>query len=244
MAKISAKDGLILIGGYSLSTFASEYNLDYKNNIIEVTGFTDGWKNYIPGERQGKMVLNMYWDSDTNSVNDALSGLAKKCVTVVPEGGTVGENCFTIYAEQSNFAPQGSHDSALTVGNIEFQASGIDGGPLPAQLLQNATITDTTSSTGVDDPSGAGVTQRCAGVLHIYTPCASDTYEVLIEHADTQGGAYSTLVTFTLDGSARASQMIQVASGAIKRWRRVTATRTGAAADNFGFAVAFWHAGI
>ena len=148
-----------------------------------------------------------------------------------------------MYAQHSNWKPAAGVGDALKVGSVVFQAQGVDGGPLPALLLQNATITSTTSSTGVDI-GGAGITQRCAGVLHIYTPCATDTYAVVIEHGDTQGGAYSTLATFTANGSARTSEYKAVASGAIKQWCRVTATRTGAAAQSFGFAVAFWHAGM
>jgi hypothetical protein len=244
MAKVSSKNGVIVIGGYSLSSFAADYTVDYSNNPLDVTGFGDGWQNFIPGEFSGQMALNMYWDTAANSTNAALLAMGKKCVTIIPDGYVLGNPCVTMYAEQANFNPTGDPSAALMVSNVLFQTSGVDGGPLPAQALAHGTITDTTTGTGFVDDTDAAVTQRCAGVLHVWTPCAADTYVVKIQHATSVGGAYSDLVTFTLNGSARASEKVAVASGTINKYRRVLATRTGSAGNSFGFTVAFWHAGM
>jgi hypothetical protein len=244
MAKVAAKNATILIGGYSLSTFAANYELDYSVEPLEVTGFGDTWRNYIPGKFTGQMSLNMYWDSAANSANAALQALGKKCVTVIPETYALGGNALTGYFEQANFTPQANPDSALMVGNVIFQASGVDGGPLPAQVLQHGTITTTTTTTAVDDASGEAATQRCAGVLHVWTPTTADSYVVKIQHCDTIGGSYVDLVTFTLNGQARGSEKVVVASGTVNEYRKVVATRTGTAGNTLGFTVSFWHAGM
>ena len=242
MAKTIAKNGLILIGGYSLSSMASSYDIEYSANPVEVTGFTDGWKNYIPTIFSGQMSLNMYWNS-TTSTNAALQTLAKRHVTISPTGSTVGSDCFTMYADHAAFTPTAEASGVLSVGSVVFQGSGVDSGPLPAHLLQHATITNTASSASVRDPSAGAVTQRCAAVLHIWTACAADTYSVIVEHS-ANDVAWATLLTFTANGSAITSEMQVAASGTINQYRRVTATRTGAAGNNFGFSVAFWHGGF
>ena len=110
-------------------------------------------------------------------------------------------------------------------------------------VLQHGPITNTLTGTGFVDASAGQVTKRCAGVLHIWTPTADDTYVIEIQHCDTIDGAYANLMTFTLDGTVRGSEMVRVASGDIEQYRRVVATRTGDG-DTLGFTVSFWHAGM
>lgn len=244
MAKKAGKDAIILVGGYNLSSYASQYEVEYAANPVEVTGFGDGWKNYIPGEFSGQMSIDMYWDSAANSANAALQTLSNKCVSIIPEGFVLGNHAMSMYATQGNWKPTANPGAALTVGSVVFQGNGVDAGPLSSVALHHATITTTTTDTGFVDPTDGAVTQRCIGILHVWTPAASDTYAITIEHSTTLGSGYATLVTFTANGSARTSQYIAVASGTINKYRRVVLTRTGAAGDNFGCSVLFWHAGM
>jgi hypothetical protein len=108
--------------------------------------------------------------------------------------------------------------------------------------LTKAIIQNTASSTGVLDATAGAVTAACSGTLHVTTAVAGATYAVVIEHSDTLGSGYAPLVTFTLDGSAVGAQRITVASALINKYRRVTATKTGAGTNDFGFAVHFRHA--
>lgn len=244
MPKTSSKNAYLLIGGSQLSPMASAYEVDYNNTAIEVTGFTDGWQNFIPGIMSGQMSVNMYWNEAANSVHDALHDLDKKAVSIFPEGSAEGNWGFTMWADNSNYQPQGNPDSAITVGSIVFQAASADGGPMPCQLLMDGTITTTTSSTATKDVTDADITARCAGVLHIYTAPANDRYAIVIQSSSAEAGSYTDLVTFTLNGSAIGSEVVHVASSTFKEWWKVTATRTGAGNENFGFAVAFWHSNM
>ena len=241
MTKISAKDGIIVAGGYLLSPSAASYEVNAGNTMVEVTGFTDGWRNYISGTYEGDLAINFFWDSASNNVVDALKGLSKKRVTVIPDGYALGNPAISIESEQEFFNPGASPTGALSVGNIRFMTSSADGGPLLGWALAHGTITTTTTGTGFDDPTGGAVTARCAGVYHVWTPTSTDTYVVKIQHSTTLGSGYADLVTFVRDGTARGSEKVDVASGTINRYRRVVATRTGAAGDSFGFTVTFWH---
>jgi len=243
MPKISAKNGLIIIGGYHLSTQSASYELDAGVEPLEVTGFTEGWKNYIAGLYTGQMSINAYWDTTANTTVAALKSLGKKCVTVIPDGWVLGNPSITMYAEQENFTPGAAANAVLMSGNIRFSTSDPDGGPLLGVALQHGEITNTLTGTGFVDPSAGQVTKKCAGVLHIWTPTATDTYVIKIQHCDTINGVYADLIAFTLNGTARGSEMVKVASGDIEQYRRVLATRTGGG-QTLGFTVSFWHAGM
>ena len=242
MAKITGKDGIILIGGYSLSAQFSNYEASKAVQSIDVTGFGEGNTNYIPGMATAEMTLNGYWDNTANGINDALKSLGTKVATVLPEGyPALGSPSLSINAMQESWTPAAGVDAAITIGSVKFMASGAGYGLYDGWALQHGTITNTTTGTGFDDPTGGAVTAACAGIIHIWTPCATDTYQVKIQHSTTLGSGYADLITFTVNGSARASEVVQVASGTVNRYRRIVATRTGAAGNTFGFTVCFWH---
>jgi hypothetical protein len=77
--------------------------------------------------------------------------------------------------------------------------------------------------------------------MHVWTNTTDDTYVVKIQHCATIDGVYDDLITFTLNGKTRTSEHVTAVSGTINQYRRVLATRTGAAGDSFGYTVSFWH---
>ncbi len=242
MAKLSAKNGVLLVGGYLLSSSARSYTIDASTTPLEVTGFGDQWRNYIPGIYTGSMGAEFYFDSAANSANAALQSISgAKYFTIIPEGFTLGTPAFSMKAVQGKFTPGAAVSDVLMSGNINFQTHSIDGGPWPGWALAHATITSTTTTTGFVDPTDGAVTARCGAFLHIWTPCAADTYVVTVEHSTALGSGYATLLTFTSNGSARAGELVTAASGTINKYRRVVATRTGAAGNPFGYSVVFWH---
>ena len=242
MTKYSGKDAIILINGYNFSTYSSSFDTLQDVGKLDVTGFTDISKNFIPGLNTATIKADLFWDSTANTVHTALASPTTGNVTIMPLGYALGNPTLSMPFMQANYNPKGTPSSAITVGTLNFEAygatcRGIENG----QALAHATITNTTTGTGFIDESGATVTAACSGTLHIWTPCAADTYVVNIEHSDALATGYSTLVTFTINGSARASERVVVASGAIKPYRRIVATRTGAAGNPFGFSVHFSH---
>jgi hypothetical protein len=220
---------------------AQSYTLDLGVTPLEVTGFGDTWRNYVAGPYSGQMAIQGYWNAGFMAT---LVALGAKCVTVIPEGYTLGTPAITMYSGQENFTPGGDSAGVLMAGNLRFVTKDPDGGPLPAVALAHGYITNTTTGTGFDDPTGGAVTQRCAGVLHIFSPTSADSYAIVIQHSTALGSGYTDLVTFTLNGQSQTSEMVKVASGSIFRYRRAVAIRTGSAGETLGYTVSFWHAGF
>ena len=241
MTKQTAKNGILLIGGYNFSTYAMDYEVQDGVDPIEVTGLSDGSHNFIPGQRIARIASNMLWDADTNKVHAALASLPQKNVTIFPEGYVLGNPSLSMPFTQGNYNPSGSPSTAISVGSIEFLSYGDNHGVEHGYALAHDTITATTTGTGFDDISGDAVTAACAGTLHIWTPTSTDTYVIKIQHSTSLGSGYADLITFTLNGTARNSERVAVASGTVNRYRRIVATRTGSAGDSLGFSVHFSH---
>lgn len=239
MTKYSAKDAIILIGGYNLSTYATAFESEANMNPIDVTGFTDGSKNFIPGLPSASIKADMFWSSTSGATHTALAGLGTGNVTILPQGYALGNNSISLPYQQVNYSPKGTPDSALSIGTIEFACYGNNEGVEHGYVLAHATITSTTTGTGYQ-VNAAPVTARCAATLHIWSACAADTYVVKVQHSTTLGGAYADLLTFTANGSAVTSERQTAVSGTINQFIRVLATRTGSAGNNFGYSVHFW----
>jgi hypothetical protein len=244
MAKISGKNALILVGGYALSTYASAYEVSSEAGPVEVTGFGDGSKNFIPGLPSAQMSVDMMWDSAAGAVHTALASASSTGIaTIVPEGYVLGNNSLSMPYLKTTYSPKSSPEARIDVGSIVFVSSGDNVGIENGWMLAHATITNTATGTGVLDPADAAVTGICGASLHIWLAAAADTYVVKVQHS-TNNSTWADLITFTANGSALTSERQTVASGTINKYRRVIATRTGAAANPFGYSVHFWHRGV
>ena len=241
MAKQTGKNAIILIGGYALSTYASAYSVEQQITPVDVTGFTDESRNYLPGLATAKMSTDMMWSTSAGTVHAALGAAAGSgIVTLAPEGYTLGAPSLSMPYLQTTYTPKSAPDARIDVGTIDFESYGNNAGVENGVMLAHGTVANTTTGTGVDDPTGAAVTASCAAALHIWTACAADTYVVKVQHS-ANNSTWADLMTFSADGSVITSERRAVASGTINRYRRVLATRTGAAANPFGFSVHFYH---
>lgn len=239
MTKYSAKNAIILIGGYNLSTYATAFETESNVNPIDVTGFTDASKNFIPGQLSGSIKADMLWSSTAGAVHTALHDFTSRHVTILPLGYALGNHSISMPYVQANYGAKGDPSSAVQVGTLSFESYGDNNGVEDGWVLAHGTITNTTTGTGYQ-VSSAQVTSICAATLHIWTACAADTYVVKVQDCATVDGVYSDLITFTADGSAITSERQTLASGTIDKFVRVLATRTGSAGNSFGFSVHFW----
>ena len=244
MSKVSAKDAIIVVNGYRLSTYFTQYEASVSVNPVEVTGFADGSHNFLPTLQTAHISMAALWDDAAGSLNTALKGLSSnKIVTLLPEGySAVGAVTLSLPYMQENFNPAGAPADVVKAGSIGFSSYGNNAGLEYGVALQHGTITATTTGTGVLDPTNGAVTAACAGALHVWSATTTDTYVVKIQHSTALASGYADLITFTLDGTALNSERITVASGTINKYRRMVATRTGSAGDTFGLTVHFWHA--
>jgi len=241
MAKTAAKNTIILINGYNFSTYFTSFEGEVNTNPIDVTGFTDGSQNFVPGLPSAKLAGEVLWDKDAAKTHAVLKSLPTGYVTVIPEGYTLGNETLSLPFMQGNYNPQASISDAIKLGSLNFESYGNNVGLELGWVLHHGTITSTTTGTGFDDPSGGAVTATCSGTLHIWDATATDTYVIKIQHSTTLGSGYADLITFTANGTSLTAERVAVASGTVNRYRRVLATRTGSAGDTFGFTVHFQH---
>jgi hypothetical protein len=243
MPKVSAKNGIILVGGVNVSTLAMQYQAEINNGMIDVTGFTEAGQNFIPGLPTGKMTVDFFWDSTaTVGANALFQPMGQGIVTLLPEGWLLGNPTISMPFTQGNYTPQGAPAEAIKLGSLAFEGYGssfvgIENG----YALQHGTTTATLTGTGFDDPLGAAVTKACGASLHIWSKTTTDTYVIKVQHSTALGSGYADLITFSANGTALTAERQVVASGTINRYRRILATRTGAAGDTLGFTVAFYH---
>ena len=244
MAKQSGKNGVVLIGGYNFSTEALQWDVSLSANASDVTGFGDGSHNFLHALKTGEMTVNMLWNS-SDKTEVLLTTTEQSNLTILPAGYSLGGVSLSMPFYMANLDVSGAASGeAISAGSAKFVTRGTTGLEM-GQVLHHLAVTDSTTDTGVTDPNQAAteITAECAGVLHVWQACASDTYVVEIQES-TDDITYATLITFTLNGSALGSERVAVASGNIEPYRRVMATRTGAAGDSFGFTVHFWHGGL
>lgn len=239
MAKTSAKNAEILINGYKLSTYATAYSVETTAGEVEVTGFTDGTHNYIPGLPTGAISTDMLWSADTDEVHDALGALPTGQITILPETYAAGVPTVTMPFMSANYTPAGSPADAIRIGSIKYLSYGADAPARYGWALAHGTVTDTTIGETVTDPTGAARTSACGAALHVWMPTDSDTYAITVQHS-ANGSAWSDLITFAADGTSRTAELQTLASGNVNKYWRAVATRTGSAGDPLGFTVTFF----
>jgi hypothetical protein len=131
MAKFSAKACQVLIdnaagAAQDLSTDCVSYEIQTDAGVIDVTGFGDGSKNFIPGLAIHGVTFDFLYDTATTSgATTVLKGIVNsatsKTVSVKPEsaGETFsGEFCL------DNFAVKGTPDGAIQIGTVHFSVMG------------------------------------------------------------------------------------------------------------------------
>lgn len=239
MAKQSAKDAILITNGYTVQTVATAYKVDLVVAPVDVTAFTEP-QNFTPGIRKAEMAIEALWNSDSGSTHAAFGTLPNTGnFTILPQGYTLGYPALTMAYMQGNYSPAGAPTDALKVGSIKLSAYGADSMIYNGVALTHGSITNTTTGTGVLDPSNAAQTAACGGTLHIWGATTTDTYVIKIQHS-SDNSSWADLVTFTLTGAALGSERIAVASGTVNKYRRVLATRTGSAGDTLSFSVIFF----
>lgn len=131
MAKVSAKGSVISVddSGGSLRDISSDcvsFEIEQDAGKIEVTGFGDGSKNFIPGMPVKGITLDVLWNSAaTTGARTVLQGIlgstTSKTVTIVPEAGGEG---FSGEFMLDNLPVKGAPDGALQIGSVHFSPMG------------------------------------------------------------------------------------------------------------------------
>lgn len=126
MAKISAKGAVITIASTDLSSYCDSYEIDWGQQVDEVTGFGDQWKNSLAGIPIVKVILNVFWEKTATTGAfakfKALMGTPGTC-SIVPEatGPAFSGTFFCAGVKVSGK----SNSSAVTMGSVELVPSGV-----------------------------------------------------------------------------------------------------------------------
>jgi hypothetical protein len=133
MAKISAKGAVIYVDDSAgtpeaISGDVRSYELEQDAGKVEVTGFTNTSKNFIPGLPVYGITLDVLFNSAaTTGAWTVLKGIfmstASKTVMVVPEAGSVFTGEFMLDALPIKGTPEG----ALEIGSVHFSTWGSTG---------------------------------------------------------------------------------------------------------------------
>lgn len=129
--KISAKGAVIVVddSGGTARTVSSDcvsFELEQDAGKIDVTGFGDGSKNYIPGLPVYGITLNFLWNSTaTTGARTVLQGIflstSSKTVAITPEsGGQTLSGEFML----DGLPVKGTPDGSVEIGTVHFSVMG------------------------------------------------------------------------------------------------------------------------
>ena len=129
--KISAKNAVILIddiGGTprDVSIDCDSFELEQDAGKLDVTGFTDGGKNFIPGMPVYGVTFNFIWNSQTTTgawsvLKGIFNSVTSKTVKVTPE---VGGQYFSGEFMLDALPVKGTPDGRLDIGSVHFSQMG------------------------------------------------------------------------------------------------------------------------
>ncbi len=131
MAKFSAKDAVITIDNaagspQTVSTDIISFDIEEDAGAIEVTGFGDGTKNFIPGMQVKGITFEFLYDTATTSgattiLKGILNSNTAKTVTIKPESaGQTFSGEFMLDALSTSGTPAGE----LKHGTAHFSVMG------------------------------------------------------------------------------------------------------------------------
>jgi len=131
MAKFSAKNAVIMIDNsageaQNVSTDVTSFEIEEDAGAIEVTGFSDGSKNYIPGLPVVGVTFEFLYDTATTSgattiLRGILNSATSKTVSIKPESaGLTLAGEFMLDALNTSGTPDGE----LKHGTAHFSVMG------------------------------------------------------------------------------------------------------------------------
>ena len=131
MAKVSAKGAVIAVddsGGVArtISSDVKSYEIEYAVDPLEVTGFGDGSKNYVPGQKVIGVTLDIFWNSAATTgaftVLKAIIGQATSVtLSITPESGGPA---FSGEFMCDGITPKGEVNGVIELGSVHFSVSG------------------------------------------------------------------------------------------------------------------------
>ncbi len=235
----SGKDKLLkylrlFVGGYDLSGDSRNVGgFLSMTGEVDMTAWSDELFNFVANKR-AEMGITGY----QAFVNDATAGAFTRLKTagtqtdVVALFGGGGEPAVpdpAFILPSIQFSSEASLDAEAAVIETDFKVDAASDVTLAefnnawGHALANTLFTATASNASHDNEAASA--NGATFMLQVLD--ATGDYEFKVEESSDDGGgdAWSTVATFTLDGTAIGSEVISV-SGAVEQYIRFTATRT------------------
>lgn len=220
----------LIVGGYDLSGDSRTFS-QFTNSAPEVDMW--GWSNETGNYLAGSRMIGL--DGYQAIVNDATGGSFTRLKTVQQTshlsmligGGAApvaGDLAYLMPSIQIDGTVANTGGTAIIQANFKYNAGEYSNNiqnPAGVVLVPSSSISSTTNGSTVDN--GAASSNGCFANLHVLATSSGD-FAFTVEHS-TDGSSWSTLLTFTVDGSAISSE-VQSSSGTVNRYLRGVATRT------------------
>lgn len=218
--------------GYELSGDSRNVgSLDRTFAEIDMVGWSQTIHNYLTDGYLNRGIVDYvaYLNDDTTGAYTALKdNIGENHIVSMLLGGnaepTYGDPAYMLSGVQT-YETAGQEGGALTIsasflpmGSVTYQA----GTPWGIVLYPSTSISATTNGTSQDQLAAS--TAGWEAAVHI-TASVAGNFSFKIEHS-TDNSSWSTLYTFTLNGSAVAAEYGS-ATGTVNRYVRFVSTRTG-----------------
>jgi hypothetical protein len=240
MGKLAARWSAIYFAGYNLTGYSREFDTAVEFDELDTTSYQDGSKNSIPGMGKGTGAITVFLDPIAEKSLEVLKARVGSFTphsliilfgnNTTPTEGDVGQ---MLWCKQYKLQVPGSVVNPF-IGNVSFAGDKLlYGGICHANRVGATKITDTW--TGASQDGVAQSTKGMVAQIQILTPTTTDSYVVKVQDSNDEVTWVDSII-FTADGQTRTSER-GAATGTIEQYTRVIATRTGAADDDFEFAV-------
>lgn len=223
----------LYVDGYNLSGDSRTISgFDNMIGEVDLSGWSETVRHFARDHRL-TTGINGYQaianDTATTGAYTILNTASSHDVAFLFGGGaapTVGDIAYLLKAEQ--LSAESAFDSSLAVIQADFKPlAGYDYKPIGVVLSGESSISSTTTFASVNN--GAATTNGWIMQMHIVATSSGDYAFKIEDSADGSSWGDLTSGVFTIDGSAIASETVSAASGTVKQYIRLVATRTAGA---------------
>ncbi len=232
------KNAGVLIDALDISGYLNSVDLSVDVDTADANVFQLAWKNEVPGQIGGKLDTVGFYDPLLSKFSPSMLGAAGSLITFGPAGLTTSGQMARLFPVVSKTYAEGSKVGGLVGIKFSAMADGAIGfGHILSPLAAGTSVV---TSAGLD--GGAQTTTGWQAHLHV-TAVTGGTWTVqLVNDSDVAFGTVANLSggAFTAVTTATSQRLLGAAGATVKRYVRVTATRSGGSGgDTLTFAVAF-----
>lgn len=244
MAKFGSDDAFLLVDGYELSGFTTDFEDNIEALIERTDGFGDAWEEqtYV-GIKKASISQNGFYDDAALASNAALVGSegTSRNLLYGLAGNAIGKRCVAYEgAVQANIVRIATR-GALHKLNVKYEGSGEVSDAVILHDLSEETAdgdTEADSFDGTAQSSGGGIAFLQVTALDLD---GFDDVTITVVDDTDDCGAFSSLVAFDNVSAAPSAQRKTVA-GTVERYLAVSWTFNGSCggcAPSISFIVGF-----